>query len=179
MAELQPEPEPEPECCPITRLPLREPVMCGDGYVYERWAIQAWLDTGARRSPMTNLPMTSVQLRPVGRAAEPEPEPEYGAGDGVAPVELSYLSWIKPAHLMSGWPSLPSPLPSFADLPRMDSYHLLPRRLSTRDRWTLIELSAAYVGLNRSRRVRVARQLDQHKTTVLVRIRLPPSFVRG
>ena len=160
--------------CPITRQPLREPVMCADGHVYEREAIQTWLcraDSGGR-SPMTNLPLADRSLTPVPGLTEPvpepepEPEPESSAMSGSD--SGSYMSRLRASYLHAWRPSLPS-LPSSIALPRLDSYYFLPRQLNTRDKWTIIEVSAAYVGLNRSRRVRVARQLDQLETSVLVR----------
>jgi hypothetical protein len=41
-------------CCPITLMPMTDPVICSDGWTYERSAILGWLEgTGAGTSPMT------------------------------------------------------------------------------------------------------------------------------
>ena len=75
MASSVPAPTPESFFCPITGEIMEDPVMCDDGHSYERTAIQRWLQqprgvdeaTGwprAPRSPMTNLALRSVELRP-------------------------------------------------------------------------------------------------------------------
>ncbi|GMH36460.1 hypothetical protein BSKO_04328 [Bryopsis sp. KO-2023] len=50
--------------CPLTQKPLQDPVIADDGHTYEREAIQRWLDSGYRRSPLTNLPLSSTRLLP-------------------------------------------------------------------------------------------------------------------
>lgn len=50
--------------CPLTQKALQEPVIADDGHTYERSAIQRWLDSGYRRSPLTNLPFSSTRLLP-------------------------------------------------------------------------------------------------------------------
>jgi len=50
--------------CPLTREVFRDPVVLSDGFTYEREAIQKWLDLGNRRSPMTNMELTDLKLRP-------------------------------------------------------------------------------------------------------------------
>jgi hypothetical protein len=39
-------------------------VILSDGFTYEREAIQHWLSLGHRRSPMTNMELTNVDLVP-------------------------------------------------------------------------------------------------------------------
>ena len=41
---------------------MRNPVLCSDGFVYEKAAIGEWLISRKKTSPMTNLPMTSTQM---------------------------------------------------------------------------------------------------------------------
>lgn len=50
--------------CPLTRELFEDPVILSDGFTYERAAIQKWLDMGNRRSPMTNVELTSLTLVP-------------------------------------------------------------------------------------------------------------------
>ncbi|UJR31652.1 hypothetical protein I4U23_019133 [Adineta vaga] len=50
--------------CPLTKEIFQDPVVFTDGYTYERSAIQQWLDLGHRRSPMTNIELTSIELVP-------------------------------------------------------------------------------------------------------------------
>ncbi|CAF1521111.1 unnamed protein product [Adineta ricciae] len=50
--------------CPLTKEIFRDPVVLSDGFTYERTAIQQWLDLGNRRSPMTNIELTNVELVP-------------------------------------------------------------------------------------------------------------------
>ncbi|EFN52631.1 hypothetical protein CHLNCDRAFT_138721 [Chlorella variabilis] len=55
--------------CPITREPMRDPVLAADSHTYERDAIEAWI---ARQqaagqqatSPLTNLPLAHTELAP-------------------------------------------------------------------------------------------------------------------
>ncbi len=46
--------------CPLTHDVMADPVVAADGFVYERAAIQRWLNTGHRRSPMTNVSMATA-----------------------------------------------------------------------------------------------------------------------
>ncbi len=42
-----------------------DPVVASDGHTYEREAIEGWLhERGKRTSPMTGLPLESLQLLP-------------------------------------------------------------------------------------------------------------------
>ena len=50
--------------CPITQDVMRYPVKCSDGYVYEKAAIQEWLTSRRKTSPMTNLPVEDIKLIP-------------------------------------------------------------------------------------------------------------------
>eukprot|EP00292_Cryptomonas_paramecium_P033809 CAMPEP_0113675758 /NCGR_PEP_ID=MMETSP0038_2-20120614/8215_1 /TAXON_ID=2898 /ORGANISM="Cryptomonas paramecium" /LENGTH=100 /DNA_ID=CAMNT_0000592611 /DNA_START=77 /DNA_END=379 /DNA_ORIENTATION=- /assembly_acc=CAM_ASM_000170 len=54
---------PEDFFCPITLDIMRDPVIGTDGRTYDCTAIVAWLSKH-RRSPLTNLPMGSENLRP-------------------------------------------------------------------------------------------------------------------
>ncbi|CAF4879100.1 unnamed protein product [Rotaria socialis] len=47
---------PEELLCPITLSLFQDPVVCEDGFTYDRQAIQQWL-RNAGKSPMTNLPL--------------------------------------------------------------------------------------------------------------------------
>jgi hypothetical protein len=42
--------------CPISKQIFNEPVLCADGYYYERECIEQWLESN-NTSPMTNLPL--------------------------------------------------------------------------------------------------------------------------
>ncbi|XP_068173893.1 WD repeat, SAM and U-box domain-containing protein 1 isoform X2 [Antennarius striatus] len=55
---------PDEFLCPITRELTREPVLASDGYSYEREAIESWISTKNRSSPMTNLPLLTTLLTP-------------------------------------------------------------------------------------------------------------------
>uniref|UniRef100_A0A3P9Q9J7 WD repeat, SAM and U-box domain-containing protein 1 n=1 Tax=Poecilia reticulata TaxID=8081 RepID=A0A3P9Q9J7_POERE len=55
---------PDEFLCPITRELMREPVIAADGYSYEREAIENWIHTKNRSSPMTNLPLLTTLLTP-------------------------------------------------------------------------------------------------------------------
>ncbi|XP_074470625.1 WD repeat, SAM and U-box domain-containing protein 1-like isoform X2 [Sebastes fasciatus] len=55
---------PDEFLCPITRELMREPVIAADGYSYERDAINSWINTKNRSSPMTNLPLLTTLLTP-------------------------------------------------------------------------------------------------------------------
>jgi hypothetical protein len=39
-------------------------ILAGDGFCYEREAINNWLSRGSRRSPMTGAPLASTALVP-------------------------------------------------------------------------------------------------------------------
>lgn len=49
--------------CPITQEVMTAPVVCADGFSYEREAIMAWLRT-KNTSPMTNAQLPHKQLTP-------------------------------------------------------------------------------------------------------------------
>lgn len=55
---------PDEFLCPITRELMRDPVIAADGYSYEREAIESWIHTKNRSSPMTNLPLLTTLLTP-------------------------------------------------------------------------------------------------------------------
>ncbi|XP_029313781.1 WD repeat, SAM and U-box domain-containing protein 1 [Cottoperca gobio] len=55
---------PDEFLCPITRELMKEPVIAADGYSYEREAINSWINTKNRSSPMTNLPLLTTLLTP-------------------------------------------------------------------------------------------------------------------
>ena len=50
--------------CPLTLEIFLDPVSAADGHTYERVAIEEWLATGARTSPVTNEPLESLKLVP-------------------------------------------------------------------------------------------------------------------
>jgi len=50
-------------CCPITGLPMVEPVVAADGHTYERPAIARWLQT-SNRSPLTGEVLAHAELVP-------------------------------------------------------------------------------------------------------------------
>ncbi|ETO33024.1 hypothetical protein RFI_04084, partial [Reticulomyxa filosa] len=54
---------PEEFLCPITHDIMKEPVICSDGFCYEREAIENWLIKN-NTSPMTNQRLITVQLFP-------------------------------------------------------------------------------------------------------------------
>ncbi|XP_063329836.1 WD repeat, SAM and U-box domain-containing protein 1 isoform X1 [Pelmatolapia mariae] len=55
---------PDEFLCPITRELMKEPVIAADGYSYEKEAIESWISTKNRSSPMTNLPLLTTLLTP-------------------------------------------------------------------------------------------------------------------
>ena len=151
----------ELELCPITRQPLREPVLLADGHIYEREAIEEWLrrPESRGRSPMTNLELPDLTLVP---AADVLRERRSALGGGrAAAVDGGMLQRALVAGaLWSAWAHRLNPLGVERVQHRLQRLHRL-------DRWALMEKSAACVGLNRSRRVRVARQLDSMESSVL------------
>ncbi|GFG40879.1 hypothetical protein Cfor_08909 [Coptotermes formosanus] len=48
--------------CPITHEIMHDPVLCSDGFTYERAAINEWFLSGKFSSPMTNAQLTDTQL---------------------------------------------------------------------------------------------------------------------
>ena len=50
--------------CPITQDVMKYPVKCSDGFIYEKAAIQEWLTSRRKTSPMTNLPIEDLKLIP-------------------------------------------------------------------------------------------------------------------
>ncbi|NXG06811.1 WSDU1 protein, partial [Sakesphorus luctuosus] len=57
-------PVPDEFLCPITRELMKDPVIAADGYSYEREAMERWVSSKRRSSPMTNLPLPSLLLTP-------------------------------------------------------------------------------------------------------------------
>ncbi|XP_066521073.1 WD repeat, SAM and U-box domain-containing protein 1 [Hoplias malabaricus] len=55
---------PDEFLCPITHEIMKDPVIAADGYSYEREAIESWINTKSRSSPMTNLPLQTTLLTP-------------------------------------------------------------------------------------------------------------------
>ncbi|XP_064238801.1 WD repeat, SAM and U-box domain-containing protein 1 isoform X5 [Aotus nancymaae] len=55
---------PDEFICPITRELMKDPVIASDGYSYEKEAMENWISTKKRTSPMTNLVLSSVVLTP-------------------------------------------------------------------------------------------------------------------
>ncbi|NXX75723.1 WSDU1 protein, partial [Urocolius indicus] len=62
--KLMPVPIPDEFLCPITRELMKDPVIAADGYSYEKEAMENWLSSNRRSSPMTNLPLPSLLLTP-------------------------------------------------------------------------------------------------------------------
>eukprot|EP01105_Mastigella_eilhardi_P010645 TRINITY_DN247_c0_g2_i2.p1 TRINITY_DN247_c0_g2~~TRINITY_DN247_c0_g2_i2.p1 ORF type:complete len:610 (+),score=152.39 TRINITY_DN247_c0_g2_i2:54-1832(+) len=56
-------PPPSEYLCPITQLVMRDPVLAADGFLYERTAIEQWLEHHST-SPMANLQLPSKNLTP-------------------------------------------------------------------------------------------------------------------
>ncbi|KAF5176819.1 U-box domain-containing protein kinase family protein [Thalictrum thalictroides] len=50
--------------CPITQEVMNNPCVAEDGFSYELEAIQEWIDTGHKTSPMTNLTLKHTTLTP-------------------------------------------------------------------------------------------------------------------
>ncbi|CAF1130317.1 unnamed protein product [Didymodactylos carnosus] len=50
--------------CPLTKELFIDPVVCADGFTYERTEIQRWLNGGQTRSPMTNMELSNTNLVP-------------------------------------------------------------------------------------------------------------------
>ncbi|GLH04365.1 Protein Notchless [Gryllus bimaculatus] len=64
-SDALPDEEPPPEfLCPITHEVMRDPVICSDGFTYERAALSEWLLGRRFSSPMTNVPLSSSRLLP-------------------------------------------------------------------------------------------------------------------
>ncbi|XP_050428558.1 WD repeat, SAM and U-box domain-containing protein 1-like isoform X2 [Adelges cooleyi] len=55
---------PDEFICPITQQIYRDPVICSDGYTYERAAIVSWFGRGKITSPLTNEPLLSKSMTP-------------------------------------------------------------------------------------------------------------------
>ncbi|KFO85593.1 WD repeat, SAM and U-box domain-containing protein 1, partial [Buceros rhinoceros silvestris] len=55
---------PDEFLCPITRELMKDPVIAADGYSYEKEAMENWISSKRRSSPMTNLPLPSLTLTP-------------------------------------------------------------------------------------------------------------------
>jgi hypothetical protein len=55
---------PEEFVCPITQDVMTFPVLCSDGFIYEKAAIEEWLVSRKKTSPMTNLPMGDPKMVP-------------------------------------------------------------------------------------------------------------------
>mgnify|MGYP000560199583 CR=1 FL=1 len=50
--------------CPLTKEIFDDPVVLGDGFTYEKSAIEQWFAAGYRRSPMTNMELMEVNFVP-------------------------------------------------------------------------------------------------------------------
>ncbi|CAF1279052.1 unnamed protein product, partial [Didymodactylos carnosus] len=51
--------------CPITQLPIQQPVLAEDGFIYERYAILKWLKQHNGTSPMTRQSIKIKNLKTV------------------------------------------------------------------------------------------------------------------
>lgn len=61
---------PEDFICPITHEIMTDPVMCEDGFTYERSAIIEWFAKDKNTSPMTNSVLTSTEVFENGKKRE-------------------------------------------------------------------------------------------------------------
>ena len=59
-----PTPTPQEYHCPITMALMRDPIVCADGFSYERTSIERWFQDGHTSSPLTNLPLADTSLTP-------------------------------------------------------------------------------------------------------------------
>jgi len=50
--------------CPITCVVMKNPVITADGHTYEEKAIKDWFAIGKKTSPVTGLPLSTLQLTP-------------------------------------------------------------------------------------------------------------------
>uniref|UniRef100_A0A4W3H8F7 WD repeat, SAM and U-box domain-containing protein 1 n=1 Tax=Callorhinchus milii TaxID=7868 RepID=A0A4W3H8F7_CALMI len=55
---------PDEFLCPISREVMTDPVIAADGYSYQRDAVESWINTKKRTSPMTNMPLQSSLITP-------------------------------------------------------------------------------------------------------------------
>ncbi|XP_076268665.1 WD repeat, SAM and U-box domain-containing protein 1-like isoform X2 [Rhynchophorus ferrugineus] len=55
---------PDEYLCPITHEIMREPVLCSDGFTYEKNAIAEWFMSGKFTSPMTNTTLANTNFAP-------------------------------------------------------------------------------------------------------------------
>ncbi|XP_016128326.1 WD repeat, SAM and U-box domain-containing protein 1-like [Sinocyclocheilus grahami] len=53
---------PDEFLCSITRELMKDPIIAADGFSYEREAMESWINTPNRSSPMTNLPLQTTLL---------------------------------------------------------------------------------------------------------------------
>ncbi|XP_047316155.1 U-box domain-containing protein 35-like isoform X2 [Impatiens glandulifera] len=63
LSSVSHQPPPNHFICPILKEIMEEPCVAGDGYTYDRRAIELWLDEN-ETSPMTNLPLLTKILLP-------------------------------------------------------------------------------------------------------------------
>lgn len=63
LANCSPPTPPSHFICPILQEVMNDPCVAADGYTYDRKAIETWLNMNDK-SPMTNLPLSSVNLIP-------------------------------------------------------------------------------------------------------------------
>ena len=54
---------PQSICCPISKMPMSDPVMCADGFSYERSEIKKWM-TKNNTSPITGMILKHFYLAP-------------------------------------------------------------------------------------------------------------------
>jgi hypothetical protein len=56
--------EDNPYLCPLTHQVMKDPVICSDGYTYERAAIESWFAQGHNTSPLTRNRLENLNLVP-------------------------------------------------------------------------------------------------------------------
>ena len=61
---------PDDFICPITHEIMVDPVMCEDGFTYERSAIMEWFAKDKNTSPMTNSVLSSIEVLENGKKKE-------------------------------------------------------------------------------------------------------------
>lgn len=109
---------------------MQDPVVAGDGWCYERSAIDAWLRRGGGRSPMTRAPLASAALVPNHplRSAIREWQERRG-GEwvvGMRPKRGASAAGLTDAHrtqLSGAQPHRLPSTPSWRSVPHTYSYH--------------------------------------------------------
>ena len=86
---------PEHMVCPLTKKLMRDPVCTLEGQLFERAAIEGWLETKGAISPITGAPLASTMLIPVPALREEIrawEETHGGAGRGAEYAKVEYFA---------------------------------------------------------------------------------------